>query len=119
MSLINEAAMEKFSVWAAENEDKDIFPSISQSEESYYIDRSSDETYMMEYSFQTLAELKKGLEQYSGLSDDEQILKMMTIEICQNMFRRESANNKAEATEDGESKRSKDNKTLPEFIYVF
>lgn len=117
MSLINEAVMEKFSVWAAENEDKDIFPSISHAEESYYIDRRSDETYMIEYSFQTLAELKKALEQYSGLSDNEQILKMMTIEICQNMFRSESVNHEAEETE--EPKRSKDNKTLPEFIYVF
>ena len=118
MNLINEKAIEEFVVWAKQNEDKNIFPQISQ-EESYYTDRTSEETYMMEYSFRTMEELKCALEKYSGLKDDPQILKAMTIEICKNRFRcnlntQEQKDNRYEKVEVNNSE-----KTLPDYVYAF
>lgn len=119
MSLINENVMKKFSEWAEENEDKSVFPVISEGEETYYIDRDSEETYMMEYSFRTLAELKKALEEYSGLSANPQMLKMMTIEVCRDRYRSE-LNIYKEEDNSQERKAAQDSeKTLPEFVYVF
>lgn len=117
MSLINEKVIEEFAEWAKENEDRKIFPEISENENSYYIDRKSEDTYMTEYSFKTVAELKKELEKYSGLPADSQILKKLTVEICQNRFR-----SKLEMNVDNKMQSEKVNdgkKTLPEFIYVF
>ncbi len=119
MSLINEKVMQEFAVWAETNEDKNIFPAIAGEEESYYIKRDSEETYMIEYSFRTLAELKKALEEHSGLSTDPEMLKMLTIEICQDRYKSE-LNIHKEDDKSKERKRVQDSeKTLPEFVYVF
>lgn len=119
MSLINEADIEEFSIWAAENEDKNVFPSICKEEKSYYIDRHSEETYMMEYSFRTLAELKKALEQYGGLKEDEEMLKMMTIGICKNRFKCNMEIHKFEDNRQKQREVGNGEKTLPDYIYVF
>lgn len=119
MSLIDEKMMQILLEWAKENEDRNIFPMISGEDDSYYIDRNSEETYMMEYSFETMAELKKVLEEYSGLSESPELLKMITIETCKN---RAGKSMKAYGRrDDGREKKSEqdDKATLPEFIYVF
>lgn len=119
MSLINEKIMKKFSEWAEENADENVFPVISKEGESYFIERNSEETYMMEYSFRTLAELKKVLEEYSGLSADPVMLKMMTIEICQDRYKSELNTYTGEDNDQEEKKAQDSEKTLPEFVYVF
>lgn len=87
MSLINENILKEFSVWAEENEDKSIFPEISiEGGDSYYIGRDSEKTYMMEYSFETMAELGKLLEKYSGLPVGDKMLQRLTVGIMQNRF---------------------------------
>lgn len=75
MNLIEKKVRGEFATWAQENENKDIFPKISQEESSYYIDRSGDETYLMEYSVPNIAQLKADLERYSGLSEDTELSK--------------------------------------------
>lgn len=110
MSLIKEEVMEEFSVWAGKNEDKHIFPVIDKEESSYYIDRESEDTYMMPYSFETVAELKKLMEEYSGLSEDLQMLNKLTVEIYKARFRGKKA-----VEEESAGKKTE----LPEFVYVF
>lgn len=119
MSSISETDIEIFSEWATKNEDKNIFPYICKEEKSYYLDRNSEETYMMDYSFQTLAELKKALKQYSGLEDDEEMLKMMTIEICKYRFKCNMEIHKFEDNRQEQRKIKNGEKTLPDYIYVF
>lgn len=84
MSLINEKTIDDFGTWAKENADKSVFPKIYETEKSYYTNRNPKETYMMEYSFRNMAELKKALEVYSGLSADSQIFEKLTVEVCKN-----------------------------------
>lgn len=115
MSLISENIMEEFSAWAEKSEDKSIFPMISKEEDSYYIDRETEETYMMEYSFETMAELKNLINAYSGLADDPQMLRKLVVEIMQNRFK-----SQLEMQESLKSNKTQDdNKNLPEFVYVF
>lgn len=121
-ALEKERVMEEFQAWAKENKDNTVFSEISKEEDSYYNNRSSEETYMMEYLFQNMAELKEALMRYSGLSTDLQMLKSMTVEICRNKFEsnpkvldvRENL-----ANEKKEEKAKESQKTLPEFVYVF
>lgn len=121
MSLINEGAIEAFSKWAREHADSHIFPKISEEESSYYCNRTSEDTYLMEYNIETVQGLKEMLQKYSGLEQDLELLKMLTVEICQNRFRSrlelppyEWRKNKLpeNGTQEKES-------VLPEFIYVF
>ena len=110
---------------------RSIFPKISEGEVSYYIDRDSEETYIMEYSFKTIDELKGLLERYSGLSEESQMLKKMAVEVCQNRFRGNVETNsrsenikvKTDAGKEmkklGIKKETDGDKILPEFIYVF
>lgn len=115
MSLISENILREFSAWAEENEDKRIFPGISKEETSYYINRDSEKTYMMKYSFETMAELEKALEEYSGLSDDLPMLRKLTIGVLQNRF-----NGRLEVQEaEGQNRTEDGNKALPDFVYVF
>lgn len=111
MSLIDET-------WAKENEDKNIFPEISDEVDSYYKKRNSETTYMMEYSFKTVAELEKALVEYNGLSSDAQILKMLAIEICENRYvvRREKCGEEdlGKVLDEGAQ-----GTELPEFVYIF
>lgn len=119
MSLINEVDMERFSAWAAKNEDRNIFSVISTEVESYYIDRNSEETYIMEYSFRTLQELRQALELYSGLGEDEEMLKMMTIAVCKYRFKCDMQIRKFEDSRQEEKKTKNGEKSLPDYIYVF
>ena len=115
MSLISEDIMAELSAWAEKNEDKSVFPTFSKAEDSYYIDRKSDETYMMEYSFETMAELRNLVEVYSGLADDPHMLRRLVVEIMQNRFE-----DKLEMPEFAGSNMVKNvNKILPDFVYRF
>lgn len=118
MSLIDESIIDKLSKWAELNEDTTVFPTINDDEDSYYANRVSDQTYIMEYAFKTLQELKEGLNKFSGLSDDNsEILKIMTVEVCQERFRGKIEESDVDTGEvkDSENKKSE----LPEFIYMF
>lgn len=118
MSLIDKKVIEEFSTWAEKNGDKHIFPEICKEEGSYYIDRNSEETYMMDYSFETVVELKELLMKYGGLAEESQMLNNLTVEIYKNRYIRSSVinvddvGNRKEVSIDEEKK-------LPEFIYVF
>lgn len=131
MNSINEKVKGEFLEWAKNNEDKEAFPRISKEKDSYYINRNSEETYMMEYSFKTIAELREALEKYSGLADEQQMLKRMAVEVCRNRFKSASEmdNDKINlqiipkapnAIDEGKEKKEFDGeKVLPEFIYIF
>ena len=111
MSLIDET-------WAKENEDKHIFFFFSDEADSYYKKRNSETTYMMEYSFRTVAELEKALMEYGGILPDVQILKMLAIEICENRY---MAGHEQYGKEDLSKVSEEDAQAseLPEFVYIF
>lgn len=116
MNLIDEKIIEKFYVWAKDNENKNIFHQISSEEHSYYINRISEDTYIMEYSIRTLGELKHMLALYAGLTETDWMLEQLTIEICQNKFHgeeKETKNNLRETVNENKGD------IIPEFIYVF
>lgn len=119
MNLIKEEVFKRFSEWAAENENKSVYSEINSHKESYYIDRNSDETYMMEYSINTLHDLRDALYKYSGLSADYEMLKMVTTEMCRNRYK--AVTGEAVNKEDNFRNQSFQNnqETLPEYIYVF
>lgn len=119
MSLIDKKSYESLIEWAKENEDRYIFPMISDEEDSYYIDRNSEETYMMEYSFETMGGLKEALEEYSGLSEFPEILRIITSEACKNRFDKGRAVYQAGSERQVLEKAQDDKTALPEFIYVF
>lgn len=121
MSSINDKIIEEFSTWAGQNENKKIFPQISKDKESYYIDRVSEETYMMEYSFNTMPELRSALETYSGLADDSQMLRMLTINIYQNNFLNNNEEHKKKNIDEirEEENKVKGQYDIPDYIYVF
>ncbi len=115
MNSISEKTIEEFAIWAKKNEDKNIFPLISADEDSYYIKRESDDTYIMKYSIETLMELRQALEVHGGLSDSPEMLKMLTVEVCQDRYKSTLRANK----EDKRKKAYKGEKALPEYVYVF
>lgn len=119
MNSINEKAIEDLLVWAKEREDRHVFPEISKEETSYYINRESEETYIMEYSFKALAELRYGLEKNSGLATEPELLKKLTIEICQNRYLPKLRVNANQENFSGDSERNDERQDLPEYVYAF
>lgn len=117
MNLTDEEIIEDFFAWAVENEDRKVFPCISKEETSYYSDRVSENTYIMEYSFKVMPELKNALEKYSGLLSNAYMLRKLTIEICQGRLFQESLDNERREDEQKDSVIGAD--ILPEFIYTF
>lgn len=121
-NLENEKVIEEIRAWAEENSDNAAFTEISKGEESYYSDRYSEETYLMEYSFQDMIWLKEALEKYSGVSGDLQILKGVIVEICRSRYINElktcaSEDNRKDKVE--EKNLQEDRMELPQYIYVF
>lgn len=118
MNLISGQFVNDFSEWAAENEDKSAFPSISEGTDSYYISRNSEETYMMEYSFENVSAFKTALEKYSRSSMDPRLVNKMIVAMYQNRF---TGDQNINTPNEQEAKRNPvDGKgELPEYIYVF
>lgn len=118
MSLISDQFLDDLLEWAKENENRDVFPLISEQESSYYICHNTEETYMMEYSFESAIALKAALEKYSRKPMDVQMLNKMIIAAYQNRYtaaRDESVSERQEEklnSDDGKSE-------LPEYIYAF
>ena len=118
MSSISDQFLDDLLEWAKENEDRCVFPLISEQASSYYICRNTEETYMMEYSFESVIELKAALEKYSRKPMDVQLLNKMIIAAYQNRFT--AARNESAPDEQVEKSNLDDGKSeLPEYIYVF
>ena len=116
MSLISEEVIDDFLLWAEEHEDKGIFPTISGMETSYYIDRDTEKTYIMEYWFENMMSILRALEEYAGLKSESYILKRMTIELCQNRYvSKEYGGIDRQFIERGQEMQG----MLPEFRYEF
>lgn len=118
MNLIEEEVVKVFSVWAGMNEDKYIFPAINKEQTSYYINRESEETYIMDYSFESVAELRDLIANYCGLSEESQILNKLTLEIYKNRFRGKLVSDVGDVKNDTKEVQS-EQVELPEFVYVF
>lgn len=120
MNLIDEKILEKLSLWAEKNADKNVFREVLNDDVSYFINRDSEETYMIEYSPETEIEVKEYLDKYTGQSLEQEILKDLTIAICQNKYRATKLDDYVNSIKNNQStKDSDDKKMLPEFIYVF
>lgn len=118
MNLIEKEAAKAFSVWAGKNEDKHIFPAINKEQTSYYINRESEGTYIMDYSFDSVAELRDLIANYCGLSEEPQILNQLAVEIYKNRFRGNLASNVGNVKNETKEIQS-EQVELPEFVYVF
>ncbi|GFI26524.1 hypothetical protein IMSAGC012_01645 [Lachnospiraceae bacterium] len=115
MSLINDNIKELLALWAEAHEDKNCFPDIADGQTSYYknyTDRNPEEIYLMEYSLQTMEDVKNFLKTYSGLELESELLKRLTVAICQNRPMSDQESAKTIAASDGEN-------SLPEYVYVF
>lgn len=121
MNSINGNIIEYLHLWAKENEDKKVFPQTSDEETSYYITRNSEQSYIQEYAFENMQELAGNLKKYSGLSEKSQLLKEMTVAICENRYKGyfESYEDKREGKYGEETVRADEEKELPDFIYIF
>ena len=124
MSLINENVVEELFIWARQNEDKHVFPEVNREIDSYYIKRTSEETYLQEYAVDTLLDLKTFLEAYSGLPTDSPILKQLLFEISRQRRRPQRQDNMNNETKRNRSNVNEvviqdDKKRLPEHRYVF
>ncbi|MCM1233055.1 MAG: hypothetical protein NC489_23270 [Ruminococcus flavefaciens] len=121
MNLINGNIREYLSLWAKENEDANVFPKISDEVTSYYITRNSKQSYIKEYAFENMQELASELERYSGLPEKSQLLKKMTVAICENRYKSyfEGYGNEGERKYDEGIVRGDEEKELPDFIYIF
>jgi len=84
MNLINEKVLEPIKNWSNENKDKEVFPVISERENSYYTERKSDETYLMEYDFRNIKELRDILQEYMDGTEEKTILGRMAMLVLQN-----------------------------------
>lgn len=118
MSLIKEEIINDFVCWAEMNENKNIYPQISKDEVSYYVNREFDDTYIMEYSFKAMADLREYLEKYSGVSLDAYMMRKLIIQICQNRYYAEPElkHNKDYRKKENDDKPAE--KALPEYIYT-
>lgn len=116
MSLINDKNMNVLVKWASENGDKNIYPCMSKEKDSYYICRDSEENYIMEYAVESILELRKYMEKYSGIAEDSQILKFLIIKICQDRYR--SKQSLFEETGVEKNRSGKEKSVLPEFRYA-
>ncbi len=115
MSSIKTIGIETLAEWAERNEDKNVFPLISKSLSTYYVNRDLGRPYMIDFSFQNIEELKALLEQYSELKMDTELLRMISIAICQNRYQSaiEFADDQQVGAKDDHMKK------LPEYLYVF
>ncbi len=119
MNLISEKEAAFFSSWAKEKKDEKCFAEIEKEKSSYYIDRDSEETYIMEYSFRNMEELKKLLRQYGTPDQEPELLKALTIAICRNgPGSVQSSMNCGKKQGQGCLAEDKE-KILPEYTYVF
>lgn len=119
MCLTNDNLAMELSNWATKHEDKHIFTGISNECNSYYVNRNSEETYLMEYSIKTAVDLKGLLERFSGLEFDAQMINQLVSGICQNKFNGKQEINRYPLDEFESKKSQNSEETLPEFIYVF
>ncbi|MBD5448784.1 MAG: hypothetical protein HDR28_01220 [Lachnospiraceae bacterium] len=125
MSLISENVVEELFIWARQNEDAYVFPEVNRETASYYIERTSEETYLREYAVDTLLDLKASLEVYSGLPADSPILKHLLFEISRQRRkqpqRQDNKSNeiKSDVSNSDEDEVQDDKKRLPEHRYVF
>lgn len=118
MSLIKKTDIEDFIKWAERNEDKDIYPHISKEEDSYYVNRKAEETYMMEYAIRTMEDLQNQLEKFCGISLDSYVLKKLIILMCQYKYRDELVVNRSENYAERVDNEDDTDRTLPEFVYT-
>lgn len=111
--------MDDIAVWAEAHENKNIFPEISDKEKSYYVDRDAEDTYIMEYSFSNLFNIKEALKAYSGLTSEPFLLKKMAVEIGKNCcINREDADNEKNIIRYMRNEQPAQG-ILPEFRYEF
>ena len=109
---------EVFSKWAERNEDNGVFANIVSDISSYYVNRNSKETYIMQYMPANLMELSDNIKEYSGLSADSPMFRTLVVEICTNMRRggqQEPGRTRVEKNEELQINEH----TLPEHIYFF
>ena len=82
---------------------------VDSNETSYFRERSTDDTYIMEYDFSSIADLKSLMGEVSGVSIPDDVTHMLAVAA----FRA-----KPELT-DLQQTISNEQKNIPEFIYVF
>lgn len=109
----NEKEKQMLYEWGVKNYSKDIFENTGDVKESYFGQRS-DNSYIREYSFETLSELMKELDMLWGDN-----AKMETIKKVIGVAAMKNKTVKIENVEQQIKVQADPEEKLPEFIYNF
>lgn len=109
MSLINEDEIKRLRTWACENKNEDVFAQEREQKESLWKTKKRQDTYIMEYDFQTISEFEKICGYVFEKEIDRNIQRTLSVAVFKHSKDHELSQ------EEKEKLASK----LPEHIYVF
>lgn len=109
MDLTNMREVNMLCDWALAHEKKEVFDGYGKNTDSYFIDRISDNTYMMEYEVDDIGELSKLICENSRGKIDDEALKILSVAALKC---------KPDSIKNGDAQNS-DISKIPEYIYNF
>lgn len=114
MNSINLKERQMLCEWASVHSDDSIFERKSKKDEdSYFIARDTEDTYIMKYKFESIPQLQEKIEAVCGDKIDRQTQKLLAITAfkCKTSF--------LDSMQETGEKSSVDRGKLPEFTYAF
>lgn len=109
MNSTDKHELDLLSEWASRNENKHIFLAASnEDEDSFWMTRENEDSYIMAYDFRTLPEFEKLCLNIFGKKFDKEIQRIISVAAFKHSGDYEEMQKK-EKTDD----------RLPEHIYVF
>ena len=80
MNLINVKEKKLLQEWAAKNSDREVFDQRSNFDtDSYFITRSSEDTYIVPYKFESIPQLQEKIVEVCGEKIDMQQQKLLCV----------------------------------------
>lgn len=115
MSLISEREQTYLSNWAKTAESRMAEEVVSG--ESYFEKRTNEETYLVEYVFDTAGNMDQMIQKVLGDSQDEKLRRVCEVAALKERSRRVDEKGKNQQTVTG--KQDEEESQIPEFIYNF
>lgn len=109
MNSINDNEVNRLLIWASENENKNVFLTDNDQEETFWKTKEQQDTYIMEYDFKTIPEFEKFCDFVFQKEVDRKIQRIVSV----------AAFKHSKDYETDQDKREKAADKLPEHIYVF
>ncbi|MDE6626710.1 MAG: hypothetical protein K2K56_10150 [Lachnospiraceae bacterium] len=114
MNSINIKERQMLQEWASVHSDENIFDRRCKVDEnSYFVSRNREDTYIMKYKFETIAQLQENIKRICGDEIDLQTQKLLAIAA----FKCKAS--QVEDTHEANAKNNVDRGKLPEFTYAF